>query len=69
MEKLELRVDGMTCSGCVKSIQNALTSRDGVENAAADLDTGKVEIEFDKHVIHRVALEQAIVDAGFEVVG
>ena len=30
MERIEIRVDGMTCGGSVKSIQNALTHRDGI---------------------------------------
>ena len=30
MEQVQLKVEGMTCGGCVKSIQNALSDRDGV---------------------------------------
>ena len=67
MNKIELRVAGMTCGGCVKSIQNALTARDGVSGATADLDAGTVAIEFDPAVIQPAALEKAIVDAGFEI--
>ena len=67
MEKIELRVDGMTCSGCVKSVQKALTSHDGVRSASADLDSGMVKIDFDPSLIKRPALEKAIVDAGFEI--
>jgi copper chaperone len=67
MEKVELKVEGMTCGGCVKSIQNALNGRNGVDNAVADLEAGTVAIEFDGKVIQKSALEQAIVDAGFDV--
>lgn len=67
MERVEIRVDGMTCGGCVKSIQNALNNRDGVASAAADLDSSMVAIEFDSGVIQQDAIEQAIVDAGFSV--
>ncbi|NOX93091.1 MAG: heavy-metal-associated domain-containing protein [Gammaproteobacteria bacterium] len=67
MERVEIRVDGMTCGGCVNSIQNALTNRDGVTSAAADLDSSLVVIEFDSGVIQQDAIEQAIVDAGFSV--
>lgn len=67
MAKIELKVEGMTCGGCVKSIQNALTGKKGVNNAAADLESGIVEIEFDAQVIQQSALEQAIIDAGFDV--
>ena len=67
MEKIELKVEGMTCGGCVKSIQNALNGRKGVDNAVADLEAGTVAIEFDGKLIQRSVLEQAIVDAGFDV--
>ena len=67
MEKIELKVEGMTCGGCVKSIQNALNGRKGVDTAVADLEAGTVAIEFDGKLIQRSALEQAIVDAGFDV--
>jgi len=67
MERVEIRVDGMTCGGCVKSIQNALNNRDGVTSAAADLDSSIVAVEFDSGVIQQDAIEQAIVEAGFSV--
>ena len=67
MERLKLRVEGMTCGGCVNSIQNALTSRDGVTSASADLESGIVTIEFDPAVIAQPGLQEAIEDAGFDV--
>jgi len=67
MERVEIRVEGMTCGGCVNSIQNALTNRDGVTSAAADLDSSMVTIEFDSGIIQKEAIEKVITDAGFSV--
>jgi copper chaperone len=67
MDKIEFNVEGMTCGGCVKSIQNALSSHPGVDEATADLESGKVSIAFDSQVIQQAALKQAIEDAGFDV--
>jgi copper chaperone len=67
MEKVHLKVEGMTCGGCVQSVQKALTNREGVRTANADLDTGMVMIEFDAKVIQKPSLEKAIADAGFSV--
>ncbi|NOX49733.1 MAG: heavy-metal-associated domain-containing protein [Gammaproteobacteria bacterium] len=67
MEKITLNVTGMTCEGCVKGIKSALESYDGVKSSDADLDTGTVLIEFDPGVIQPSAVEQAIVDAGFDI--
>jgi copper chaperone len=67
MEKITLKVEGMTCGGCVKSITNALASYDGIDNTAADLDAGTVSVEFDGALIQQAAIERAITDAGFDV--
>ncbi len=53
MERIEIKVEGMTCGGCVTSVQNALTQRDGVTTATADLDSGIVAVEFDPAVIQQ----------------
>lgn len=67
MERVELTVEGMTCGGCVNSIQNALNARDGVASATANLDAKRVTIEFDPAIIQRAGLVEAIEDAGFDV--
>ena len=64
---LEIRIEGMQCSGCVESVQNALHARDGVSHAVADLDAGKVTVDFDDAVIGLDGLHEAIEDAGFDV--
>ncbi len=67
MARLELMVEGMHCEGCVASVQNALTNRNGVTQATARLHDGLVTVEFDPDAIDRVGLETAIEDAGFDV--
>jgi len=67
METLQLKVSGMTCGGCERSVQNALTSHKGVASAKADRSAGTVAVEFDPAVIQRAALEKAITAAGFQV--
>jgi copper chaperone len=65
--KTEFKVTGMTCGGCERSVQNALTSRPGVSSATADRTTGTVTVEFDPAVIGPAAIAKAITDAGFQV--
>ena len=67
MATVDLKVEGMTCNGCVQSIQKALTSREGVEAANANLDTGMVAVQFDAKLIDQDGIAKAIKDAGFEV--
>lgn len=67
MQKVQIRVSGMTCGGCERSVQNALTSRKGVQAAKADRNAGVVTVEFDPALIAQADLEKAITEAGFKV--
>ena len=67
MERIELKVEGMTCGGCVNSVQNALNQRNGIRSATADLDSGIVTVEFDSAIIQQPVIAAAIIEAGFEV--
>lgn len=67
MATTTIKVSGMTCGGCVKSIENALNEQAGVLRVKADLDGGTVSIDFDPGAIAPAALEQAIENAGFDV--
>jgi len=61
------KVEGMTCGGCAKSIQNVLNERDGINNAAADLDDAIVTVEFNANVIQEAEITAVIEAAGFDV--
>jgi len=67
MASTTIKVEGMTCGGCVKSIENALNEQTGISKVSADLDAGTVAVDFDTGVIQQAAIEQAIVKAGFDV--
>lgn len=68
MATIHLKVEGITCGGCEKSIQNALLARAGVSAASASHQSGTVDIDYDDGQIQPDALKQAIEDAGFDVV-
>jgi len=57
-------VRGMTCQHCVRTVQEAVESLDAQARVAADLATGRVEIDSAQP---REALAAAIVEAGYEV--
>lgn len=67
MTSATIKVAGMTCGGCVKSIENALIEQAGVQKVAADLDAGTVVVDFDANLIQQPGIEQAIEKAGFDV--
>jgi copper ion binding protein len=44
---IELKVEGMTCDGCVRSVERKLSKVEGVASARVNLGTGKAAVEFD----------------------
>lgn len=67
MERIVLSVTGMTCQGCVQSVERAVSKVDGVVVARAQLDPGEVKIRFDEGRTSRSALTGAVRTAGFGV--
>lgn len=45
MSETTLRVEGMTCGGCVSTIENVMSSTDGISEIHVDLDTEKATVK------------------------
>jgi copper chaperone len=67
MNEIQLSVTGMTCGGCVASVQRVLTALPGVQSAEVTLTPGQARVVVDPARVDRAALVQAVVDAGFGV--
>jgi copper chaperone len=63
---LKLKVAGMTCGGCVKSVERAVTAAAPGAKVTVDLKSGEVAID---GTAAREAVVSAIEDAGYDVVG
>lgn len=68
-ERTTIRVDGMTCGGCENSVKSALERLDGVQVLEASHQEGTVEVLFDPERVDRMALADAVEEAGYDVVG
>ena len=66
METTTIKVDGMSCGGCVKSVTGVLTALDGVTKAEVSLEQKQAVVEFDAAKVTRDQLKAVIEDAGFE---
>ena len=66
MEKTKLKISGMSCQHCVKTVKDALTALDGVQSAKVNLRKGEAIVRFDESYVNRVNLRDAITQAGFE---
>ena len=67
METVTLKVDGMTCGGCVASVTRVLKATPGVDTAVVRLDAGSATVTFDPARTSVPALKSAIEDAGYAV--
>jgi copper chaperone len=66
METTTIKVDGMSCGGCVKSVTGVLTALDGVAKVEVSLEQKQAVVEFDAAKVSRDQLMAVIEDAGFD---
>lgn len=66
METITLKIDGMTCGGCVSSVTRVLNETAGVSNAQVDLASGTATVQFDAAQTNAAALIDVVEDAGFD---
>lgn len=64
MSTVTLKVGGMTCGGCERSIERALSSVPGVRSVQADHASGRVVLEAESLTEDR--LKRTVEDAGFD---
>jgi copper chaperone len=68
MEKVVLKVEGMSCGHCRAAVEAALKTLDGVNEVEVQLETGKVIVDYDEGAAAEHELAEAIRNAGYEVV-
>ncbi len=61
-------ITGMTCATCARTIEEALSSLDGVVSASVNLATERATVRYDPEMITVAGLKKAISDAGYEAV-
>jgi copper chaperone len=65
MNQIVLPVQGMTCGGCVKSVERAVLRQPGVTSASASLAQGSVTVDYEPAKIDPARLKAAIEAAGY----
>ncbi len=70
MKELELSVQGMSCEGCEKRIQNVLSELPNVKSVKANHKTEKVNIVFQTEVTDDIknSVIEKIENLGYQVV-
>ena len=64
MEKITLKIDGMSCGGCVRHVTQALTKVPGV--TVEQVQVGSATVLVDSSTGTKQAVLQGLHDAGYE---
>lgn len=67
METTVLKVNGMTCGGCVRSVKTVLESIDGVRSAEVSLDKARATVTYDPAKTDVNRMKEAVTDAGYQI--
>ena len=65
IRSVTIRVKGMSCGGCATTVEKALKSTDGVEDALVNFKSGKAVIKYDDQKITVARLREIINSTGF----
>ncbi|MFC7421030.1 heavy-metal-associated domain-containing protein [Iodobacter arcticus] len=68
MEHSTLKIEGMTCMGCVRTLTSVLSALPGVSHVAIDLESGIAKVDHNAVLTSTDSLSDAIEGAGFELV-
>ena len=72
METVTLKINGMTCAGCARSVTRILEGVEGVRSARVSLERGEATVELDRphgsagSADALEALKAAVADGGYE---
>ncbi|AWT49408.1 hypothetical protein DLE54_07745 [Psychrobacter sp. YP14] len=66
LETTTIHIEGMTCGGCVKSVEGAVSQLSAVQSIDVDLAANQAVVSFDNEVTSIESVLEAIEDAGFD---
>ena len=65
MATTTIKISGMTCGHCVRSVTKALEGVEGVKSAQVDLTAGQARVDYDEAETNPGALVGAVTDEGY----
>ena len=69
MEKMVLRIGGMSCSACSSGLEKYLNKQNGIISASVNLVMASATIEYDGSILSYGSISDFISEAGFECIG
>ena len=68
VSKVTVPIKGMTCAACVKKVQDALASLDGVLSASVNLATEKATLEYSPSQVGMREFRNTLRDIGYDII-
>lgn len=68
VNRIELKVSGMTCSGCEAHVEHAVNELDGVIEVSTTYEEGKAVVKYDASKTNLEEIKEAINRTGYKVV-
>ena len=69
MKKINLSIDGMTCSACSNGLEKYLNKQNGISNTTVNLVMANATIEYDEKILNQSKIEKFVEEAGFKSLG
>ena len=67
MASTVLTVPDISCDHCVKSVTNALTPVDGVQDVSVDIPTKQVTVQFDESLVNVEKMQEILAEEDYPV--
>lgn len=67
MEKIILKVDGMSCSHCENAVKSSVGALDGVKSVTVDLAGKEVTVEYEPSKVDLDKIKNEILEQGYSV--
>ena len=68
-DRIEVSINGMTCTGCEQTIQTSVAKLEGIKSVKADFTTGKAFIDYIPDMVDTSMIRTAIAQKGYIVTG
>jgi copper chaperone len=66
MDRITMKIDGMSCGHCVSSVDKALKKIDGVK--VENVGIGTATVSYDPSAVSEQRIAEAVADEGYSVV-
>ncbi|MGC7560965.1 heavy-metal-associated domain-containing protein [Pasteurella sp. PK-2025] len=66
MQHITLKIEGMHCGGCVKTVERVLQALEGVQQVKVSLEKACADIQYDANHVSIHQLIDVVENAGFD---